>query len=69
MFGILAICALFVINIGELAAEKTWTQRADMPTGRYNFDTCIVDGKVFTIGGQLDAFADKAMATVESIRS
>ena len=64
-FGILAICVLFVINIGELAAEKTWTQRADMPTGRYNFDTCVVDGKVFTIGGQLDAFADKAMATVE----
>ena len=64
-FGILAICVLFVINIGELAAEKTWTQRADMPTARYNFDTCIVDGKVFAIGGEIDVFGDRAIATVE----
>ena len=65
MFGILAICVLFVINIGELAAEKTWTQRADMPTARYNFDTCVVDGKVFAIGGEIDAFGEISIATVE----
>lgn len=41
--GLLIICVLLVINIGELAAEKTWTPRADMPTARYNFGTCVVD--------------------------
>ena len=52
--GLLIICVLLTINIGQLAAEKTWTQRADMPTARYNFGTCVVDGKVFAIGGEIN---------------
>lgn len=63
--GLLIICVLLAINIGELAAEKTWTQRADMPTARYNFDTCVVDGKVFAIGGEIEVFGERSIATVE----
>ncbi len=63
--GLLIICVLLTINIGELAAEKTWTQRADMPTARYNFGTCVVDGKVFAIGGEIEVFGDRSIATVE----
>ena len=43
--GLLIICVLLVVNIGELAAEKTWTPRADMPTARYNFGTCLGERK------------------------
>ena len=63
--GILIIYTLLFINIDKLVAEKTWTQRADMPTARYNFGTCVVDGKVFTIGGEIEVFGDRAVATVE----
>ena len=28
------ICVLFIINVADLFAEKTWTQRADMPTAK-----------------------------------
>ena len=28
----------------------TWTRKADMPTPR-NADTCVVDGKIYAIGG------------------
>ena len=36
-----------------------------MPTPRFNFGTCIVDGKVFVIGGDEDKFGDISIATVE----
>ena len=40
-------------------------QKADMPTARYNFGTCVVGGKVFAIGGEVDKFGDISIATVE----
>ena len=36
-----------------------------MPTPRFNFGTCVVDGKVFAIGGDVDKFGDISVATVE----
>ena len=63
--GLLIICVLLGINIGELAAEKTWTPRADMPTARYSFGTCLVNGKVFAIGGEIEVFGERSIATVE----
>jgi len=39
----------------SLAAENTWTQKADMPTARNLLSTCVVDGKLYTIGGALSA--------------
>ena len=46
-----------------------WTQKADMPTARSSFSTCVVDGKVFVIGGSLrlewEEYGDMSLSTVE----
>ena len=42
-----------------------WTRKADMPTARNLFETCVVNGKVFAIGGELETFGDIVIATVE----
>ncbi len=46
-----------------------WTQKADMPTARSDFSTCVVDGKIFVIGGSLrlewDEYGDMSISTVE----
>ena len=46
-----------------------WTQKADMPTARSDFSTCVVDGKIFVIGGSLrlkiDEYGDMSLSTVE----
>ena len=46
-----------------------WTQKADMPTIRSDFSTCVVDGKIFVIGGSLrlewDEYGDLSLSTVE----
>ena len=64
-FGILILCTLLVINVANLAAEENWTQKADMPTARSGFATCIVNGKIYAIGGEIDRFGDLAVSTVE----
>ncbi|HUU19025.1 MAG TPA: kelch repeat-containing protein [Sedimentisphaerales bacterium] len=35
----------------------TWTPKADMPTGRSFSSTCVVDGKIYVIGGSMGATA------------
>ena len=57
-FGILVLYALLGINVVNLSAKENWTRKADMPTQRYNFDTCIVNGKIFASGGEVDFSAD-----------
>ena len=46
-----------------------WTQKANMPTVRSSFSTCVVDGKIFVIGGSLrlemDEYGDLSLSTVE----
>jgi N-acetylneuraminic acid mutarotase len=37
------------------AAEDTWTRKADMPTATNVLSTCVVDGKLYAIGGALGA--------------
>ena len=64
-FGILILCTLLVINVANLAAEENWRQKADMPTQRSDFATCIVNGKIYAIGGEVDKFGDVSIATVE----
>ena len=63
--NILIIYGLLVISASNLFAEKTWTQRTDMPTARYSFGTCVVAGKVFVIGGEIEVFGERSVATVE----
>ena len=41
----------------------TWTTRADMPTGRWELSTCVVDGKIYAIGGAGPVY--EALRTVE----
>ncbi|MDE0467225.1 MAG: hypothetical protein OYL97_09210 [Candidatus Poribacteria bacterium] len=64
-FGILILCALLVINVVNLAAEENWTRKADMPTQRSGFDTCVVNGKIYAIGGGIEGFGNLSVSTVE----
>ncbi|MYC75506.1 hypothetical protein F4X10_07050 [Candidatus Poribacteria bacterium] len=64
-FGILILCALLVTNVPNLTAEENWTRKADMPTQRSSFDTCVVNGKIYAIGGAIDGFGDLSVSTVE----
>jgi hypothetical protein len=45
----------------SLAAEDTWTSKADMPTARGFVSGCVADGKIYVVGGtdntQLSAVA------------
>ena len=40
-----------------------WTTRAPMPTGRWELSTCVVDGKIYAIGGAGPVY--QALRTVE----
>ena len=64
-FGILILCALLVTNVTKLAAEENWMRKADMPTQRSSFDTCIVNGKIYAIGGEIEGFGNLSVSTVE----
>ena len=45
-------------------ATDTWTQKADMPTPRKT-KTCVVDGKIYAVGGWLTAHEQSQLETVE----
>lgn len=47
----LAMVGLFVTVKMSLAADGTWTRKADVPTARVCPSTCVVDGKIYAIGG------------------
>ena len=53
------------VSVTQENAAKQWMPRTNMPTARFQFGTCVVDGKVFAIGGEVDKFGDKSIATVE----
>jgi len=59
--------SILVLALGlasvSLAAEGTWTTKADMPTGRWELSTCVVDGKIYAIGGAGPVY--QALRTVE----
>jgi len=44
------VLALGLASVG-LAAEDTWTYKADMPTARTWVGGCVIDGKIYVIGG------------------
>jgi hypothetical protein len=45
-------------------ATDTWTRKADMPTARRNFATCVVGGRIYAIGGWVTS-SRYAFTTVE----
>jgi N-acetylneuraminic acid mutarotase len=52
-----------VVAATAMSADGIWTTRADMPTGRWELSTCIVDGKIYAIGGAGPVY--QALGTVE----
>jgi len=62
------ISLVLVLALGlttvSLAAEGTWTQKADMPTARSCFSTSVVNGKIYAIGGTKNA-SSPPLSTVE----
>lgn len=46
-----------------ISADGIWSTRADMPTGRWELSTCVVDGKIYAIGGA--GPVHEALRTVE----
>jgi hypothetical protein len=37
-------------------ATESWTKRADMPTARFGLSACVVDGKIYAVGGCTDGY-------------
>ena len=47
-------------------ATDTWVRKADMPTARYGLSTCVVNGKIYAIGGSVALFGfGQPLSTVE----
>ena len=60
----LLVLILLGIGISTCFAQGPWTQKeADMPTGRWELSTCVVDGKIYAIGGAGPVY--QALGTVE----
>ncbi len=60
--SLVLVLVLGLASVG-LAVEGTWATRADMPTGRWELSTCVVDGKIYAIGGAGPVY--QALHTVE----
>ena len=48
---LLILVLAFSIPSVSLAAEGIWTEKADMPTARMLLGACVLDGKIYAIGG------------------
>jgi len=48
---LLILILAFSIPSVSPAAEEIWTKKADMPTARMLLGTCVLDGKIYAIGG------------------
>jgi N-acetylneuraminic acid mutarotase len=51
ILAVLMLMGLLGLAKTSLAAEGTWTQKADMPTARWGLSASMVDGKIYAIGG------------------
>ena len=46
-------------------AENTWTRKANMPTARADLSACVVNGKIYAIGGLIsDPDTEKKVTTI-----
>ena len=50
------------VEVYEPAAD-TWTTAPDMPTGRFGLRTCVVDGRIYVMGG-MDKWVGSAYRTI-----
>lgn len=49
--SVIALAALIPLAGCATVPGGEWTTRAQMPTGRWELATCVVDGKIYAIGG------------------
>ncbi len=61
-FWVLVTDTLDQSSLGN-GMTSPWTKKADMPTGRWELSTCVVDGKIYAIGGAWPFY--QALRTVE----
>jgi N-acetylneuraminic acid mutarotase len=52
------------ISSPEFVQNDTWIKKSNMPTARMGHDTCVLDGKIYAIGGYPIADAP-GLTTVE----
>jgi N-acetylneuraminic acid mutarotase len=48
---LLVLILAFSVQTVSPAAEEIWTKKADMPTARMLLSTCVLNGKIYAIGG------------------
>jgi len=48
---VVIVAALLGATIRCSAVEGTWARRSDLPTARLGLSTCVVNGKIYVIGG------------------
>jgi len=60
--SLLLVLSLGLANVS--IAEDTWTTKANMPTRRMGLSTCVVNGKIYAIGGG-NSIEGAASRTVE----
>lgn len=48
---VVVVAGLIGMTSVSLAAEGSWTRKADMPTARTGLSASVVDGKIYAIGG------------------
>ena len=51
IFKVVALAGLIGITSLSMVAKGGWTRKADMPTARTGLSACVVDGKIYAIGG------------------
>jgi len=59
---VVLVLALGLVS-GSYSAEGIWITKADMPTGRWELSTCVLDEKIYAIGGAGPVY--QALGTVE----
>ena len=62
LIAALVLCALPCMAAAGAAA--TWTNRADMPTGKMALSTSVADGVIYAIGGRTGGSAVEVFASV-----
>ncbi|MEN6428514.1 MAG: LamG-like jellyroll fold domain-containing protein [Phycisphaerales bacterium] len=50
-FGVVLASGFMTATFLSLSAQAGWTRKADMPTARTSLAACVVDGKIYAIGG------------------
>jgi len=60
---LILFCTGMLGLVSKSYAQSPWKQKTDMPTGRWELSTCVVDGKIYAIGGAGPVY--QALHTVE----